>query len=137
VLEPPYRSPEVCATCRAPLVAAEAYLSGSGPVCEACHKATFKAERRREAVRESNTSALLGGIFSTLAGLALLVMGVLAAEIPVKIFAISVVVVGGAVLHVPRMETDALRGTVGKKLVYVGAVLGALGVLALAVRLAG
>ena len=131
---PAYRSAEGCASCGVPVVAAEAFLSGRGPVCEACHKTESAAERERNVLRESNTSALLGGIFSTLAGVALLMMGVIATELPLRVCLIAITVVVGAVARVRGMHTDAAHGTVGKRLVGLGAVLGAIGVGAIVVR---
>jgi len=130
----PYRSAEGCAACGVPLVAGDALLSSRGPVCEACHKAESAAERERNVLRESNTSALLGGIFSTLAGVALLMMGVIATELPLRICVIAITVVVGAVARVRGMRTSAVHGTIGKRLVGLGAVLGAIGVVAIFVR---
>jgi hypothetical protein len=131
----PYRSPEArCASCNAQIVAAEAYLSGSGPVCEPCHKQAAMADRQRSLGRESNTDALLGGIFASLSGLALAGLGMFSPEIPVRPTAIAMAVIVTAVVRVPRMHTTAAHGTVGKRLVAVGAVLGGIGLLVLVAR---
>jgi hypothetical protein len=132
-----YRTPESCATCGTAIVVADAYLSRDGPVCEECHRADAAAARGRDRARESNTEALLGGIFSTLAGVTLLATGLLFPEIQVRACVIAVAVLVGMVIRVPRMETTEAHGAAGKWLVVLGAILGAIGVVAILVRFAG
>jgi hypothetical protein len=134
--EAPYRHADVCAACGTPLIAAEAHLSGDGPVCEACHKAASALERQRNVARETNVSALLGGMFSVLGGCWLLVTG-LGGVIFIKFSLIAVVGVLAAVTTVPRMKTTAAHGTLGKGLAVLGAIAGAVGVVGILKALAG
>jgi predicted lipid-binding transport protein (Tim44 family) len=118
------------------VIAAEAHLSGAGPVCEACHRSSAAKERERNAARESNVSALLGGVFAALAG-AWLVVTALGGVVFVKASLIAVGVLVSAVATVPRMRTSAAHGTLGKILVALGAAVGAGGLVALIARFAG
>jgi hypothetical protein len=134
--EAPDPQADVCAACGTPLIAAKAHLSSDGPVCEACHKAASAVDRRRNVARESNVNALLGGIFSVLGGAWLLVTA-LGGVIFVKLSLIAVIVVVGAVATVLRMQTTAAHGTLGKGLVVLGAIAGALGLVGVLAALAG
>ncbi len=125
---------ESCASCGAPLASADAYLSSNGPVCPACHKAAAAAERTRNQAAEANTSALLGGIFAALAGITLFSTGLLLPYLVLRPCLIAVFAIVIAVARVPRMRTTAAHGTLGKRLVKLGAVAGAIGAIGIVFR---
>lgn len=132
-----YRKAEACAACGESLVAAEAYLSGDGPVCEACHRAAATAERGRNVAREANVGVLLSGIFSTLGGVTLLATGLfLPPAVPVRVCLVAAGVIVSGVITVRRTQATAAHGTLGRALVALGAIAGALGLVAIVARLA-
>src|SRR5262245_48994882 len=95
-----------CAVCGVALTRDDAYLSSAGAVCDACHKRDAVAQRHRNASRETNVEALLGGIFATASGAGLGLVGLFSDVVPIKLCLLCAVVVVIAYGRVFKLSTE-------------------------------
>jgi hypothetical protein len=123
-----------CASCGVEVASADAYLSGLGTVCGACHKEEAAADRDRSTSRETDVGTLLAGVISSICGAGLMGTALFSPAVPIKLTLGCVFVSGIAVVRALTAPGRSAHAKLGRVLVLVGAGLAALALVLLFVR---
>jgi hypothetical protein len=131
--EDSYRSapPTRCASCGVTFDRDDAFLSSQGPVCAACHKRDAQTIRERDRGRASSTDALMNGVFALGAAAMIAVVAFVTPDgmVPARVFGIcglSVVALVVCALRSWRLGAGSQRAVIGRILVVVGVIAGAI-----------